>query len=219
MRKSILLLSTIFLGALNVYQASDYDKILHSYKQALGSQIRASKSVVTNKSQVVVKLKKSLPTGVYEPHMRNLIDKVLVYLGVEHKEDWERLLYLTAIAETDGGRYTRQIGCSYGGKGILQTEVPTERDSLRWCKVKHPELYAKIKSLRIPAKLDVHETEYNHAYAIALAYLEYYWRHVNPKNKTTLELAKLWKLKYNTIKGKGRVDKVMNKIVAMGINL
>lgn len=155
--------------------------------------------------------------GIEEKHLRRVIDKVLVYLEVPDREHWERLIYLTAIVESDGGRYLKQV--KGPARSPFQTEPETEKDILRWCKVKHPELYQKVRSLRFPARLEVHEAECNLAYAVALCYLEYFHRNVNPKNMSVAQLARTWKEKYNTYLGRGTVEKALKKVAYFNVNL
>ena len=159
----------------------------------------------------------STETGIYHKHLRNIIRATLEYLQVSDRHDWERLLLLTAITESDGGRYTRQLRGP--AKGVFQSEPKTEKECLKWVKIKHPELYEKIKKLRVPAHLDIHEGEYNIAYGVAMAYMEYLRRHVNPKGMTTVELAKTHKVFYNTYLGKGTVDRTIRKLKEFNVNL
>lgn len=186
-------------------------------ERLLEASQRRLEACADRKPREIIKYRRSLPTGVYEPHLRNIIHNVLVYLEVKNPSDWERLLYLTACVESDGGRYTRQV--KGPARGFFQTERPTEKDSLKWCKIKHPDLYEKIKKLRIPAHLDVHETEYNVAYATALAYLEYFWRKVDPTDKSMEQLAYIHKKYYNTYLGKATIKNSIAKITAMNVRL
>ena len=155
--------------------------------------------------------------GIEEKHLRRVIDKVLVYLEVPDREHWERLIYLTALVESDGGRYLKQV--KGPARSPFQTEPETEKDILRWCKVKHPELYQKIRSLRFPARLEVHEAECNLAYAVALCYLEYYWRKANPVGKSVKELCEIHKKLYNTFLGKATVERSLRLIKKFNVNL
>ena len=149
--------------------------------------------------------------GINPTHIKNIIRSTLGYLGVSNIKDWERLLYLTLVAESDGGYYTRQLGKG-PAKGIYQLEPETEKDILKWLKVKHVELYKKIKNLRIPVYLGIHEAEYNLAYSTAMAYMEYFRRGVNPVNSTTEDLARLHKKYYNTYLGKASVNGTLKKL-------
>lgn len=155
--------------------------------------------------------------GIEEKHLRRVIDKVLVYLEVPNRYDWERLIYLTAIVESDGGRYLKQIRGP--AKSPFQTEPETERDILRWCKAKRPELYRKIRTLRFPAHLEIHEAECNLAYAVALCYLEYVHRKVDPKGMSVKELCQTWKKNYNTYLGKGTVKRALYLVEKFNVNL
>ena len=155
--------------------------------------------------------------GIEEKQLRRVIDKVLVYLEVPDRWHWERLIYLTALVESDGGRYLKQVRGP--ARSPFQTEPETEKDILRWCKVKHPELFKKVRSLRFPARLEVHEAECNLAYAVALCYLEYYWRKADPVGKNVKELCEIHKKLYNTFLGKATVERSMRLVKKFNVNL
>ena len=169
------------------------------------------------KGEAKKSVRRTQAPGIYSKHLRLIIDKTLVFLEVKNRFHWERLIYLTAIAESDGGRYLRQV--KGPAKSPFQTEPETEKDILRWCKAKRPDLYQKIRMLRVPARLEIHEAEYNLSYAVALCYLEYLSRGVDPKNKTTKELAILHKIYYNTYLGKASVPRTLRKIEEFGVKI
>lgn len=156
--------------------------------------------------------------GMYGEHLRGVIRAALSYIGAKHIPQWERLLCLTIAAESQMGRYTRQL--KGPARGITQVEPDTERTALRWLSKNEPDMFARLKQLRVPAKLDIHEAEYNAAYSIALAYAVYRWRQVEPTAEMTVDdLAAVYKAKYNTAKGKANVDAVLTRLTAYGIDL
>lgn len=196
------------------------------YQQDLNKGIDSKKlqSLQVEKAELQAKIKrlnmssKSAP-GIFAPHLKLLIKTMLTYFSVNEAEhaDWTRLLMLTVIAESDKGRLLRQV--QGPAKGIFQCERETERDVLNWLKAKYPSDYQKIKDIRVPAKLGMHEAEYNLAYSTALCYFIYKWRKVQPQGKNTLELAKLYKQFYNTNLGKATVKGVLSKIEEMRIKI
>ena len=157
--------------------------------------------------------------GIYAAHLKILIQATLTYFSVAPEElaDWERLLLLTVVAESDKGRLLRQV--KGPAKGIFQTEGATEKDVLAWLKNRRPIDYEKIKAIRVPAKLDLHEAEFNLAYSTALCYFIYKWRRANPLGKDVKSLAKMYKKLYNTPLGKANVDKVLAKLGEMKIKI
>lgn len=176
--------------------------------------VRASAKPTPNPNWLI---KKSSRRGVHVPHLRLQIRAVLDYLGLPNKADWERLVLLTIAAESDCGYYTRQA--KGPAKGIVQLEIPTEKDVLAFYRIKRPELYKKIRSLRVPAKLNIHEAEYNTAYAISMCIGEYLRRGYSPHGATRTDLAKAWKKHYNTYLGKGTVERALAAVDEHGISL
>jgi hypothetical protein len=104
-------------------------------------------------------------------------------------------------------------------KGIVQIEPSTEKEVLQWLKVKKPELYEKVRKLRVPARLHLHEAEYNNAYAVALCYGVYLMRKVNPHKKDAKQLAQVYKRYYNTVLGKATVPGVLAKLEEYGVRI
>jgi len=156
-------------------------------------------------------------TGMYQKHLRGIIRATLQHMGCKQVADWERLLLLTVAAESNMGTWTRQLRGP--ARGIVQVEPATERNVLRWMQRHKPDLYARIKALRVPAKLAIHEAEYNTSYALAMCYGVYVMRDVNPHKKTTKQLAQLYKRHYNTAKGKATVDGVLAKLDTFGVRI
>lgn len=187
-----------------IFAGSSYVDRYHMEElQKLRMASKSQKTVYQSKEYKV------LYRGIHRGHLEEVIDKTLVHLGVKNRDAWTRLLLLTAMTESDCGRLLKQV--SGPAKGLMQTEIPTEKDVLRWTQQKYPELYEKVRQLRVPARLEIHEAQYNIAYSIAVAYLEYLHRKVNPVGKTHKQLAEIWKKHYNTYKGKGRVNVAVSK--------
>lgn len=155
--------------------------------------------------------------GIAHSHVRNVIRSTLEFLGLR-REDWERLLMLTVCTESDMGRYLHQV--KGPAKGIWQVEPETERTVLNWLEKREKGMYEKVKRLRVPARLDIHEMEYNLAYAVAVAVNVYRMRKVNPHPKSGVEdLANIYKKHYNTYKGKATVKGVLEKLEAYNVRL
>ena len=157
------------------------------------------------------------PRGISQRHLRGIIGGTLEYLGVKQRRDWERLLLLTVVTESDCGAYTRQLRGP--ARGAVQMEPETERCVTAWLKKKRPDLYAKIKALRVPARLPLHELEYNNAYGIAMSYALYVMRKADPKGKSTKELAAIYKRLFNTMQGKATVGGVLAKLDSFGVRI
>lgn len=155
--------------------------------------------------------------GIYLPHLKRLVRATIEHLELKNQRDWERLVILTIAAESDMGRYTKQI--KGPAIGIGQLEKPTEKDVLRFLRIKMPETYQKVRELRFPAKLNVHEAEINHAYAIAMCIGEYLRRGFDPHNKTTDELVHAYKKHYNTYLGKATIKGVYEKMQEFGVKI
>ena len=149
------------------------------------------------------------PQGIHVPHLRALIDSTLQYLGVRGK-GWKKLLLLTALHESKAGAYTRQLRGP--AQGLMQIEPETEHSALVWSAHNRPALFNRLKSLRCQAKLSIHEMQYNHAYAIGIAYTVYLMRKANPEKENTEGLARLYKKHFNTYKGKATIKGVLNSV-------
>ena len=155
--------------------------------------------------------------GISQQHLKRVISSTLRYLSIPKISDWSRLILLTIATESDMGRYLKQI--KGPARGLVQVEPATERTALDWLKSKQPALYEKIKKLRIPARLSTHEAEYNLSYSVALCYAVYAMRHVDPTGKTSEQLAKLYKIHYNTVKGKATIDGVLIKLADFKVRI
>lgn len=149
-------------------------------------------------------------TGVSVTHLRDIIMHTMQYMQVPNVGDWRRLLMITALQETHGGKWLRQIRGP--ANGLMQVEPETERVALRWLARHDPQKYALLRKLRVPARLGAHEMQYNHAYCIAVAYAVYRMRHVNPSGCSVERLARLYKQHYNTARGKATVTGVLERV-------
>ena len=219
MKKSVKIVAGIFLcgvttiigGALHMSSLGNELNIkkqeirkLESENQKLeGEKARLEKSVKR------LRAGNSVP-GISQVHLKRVITSTLQYLGIPKISDWERLILLTIATESDMGRYLKQV--KGPARGLVQVEPATERETLDWLKSKRPALYEKVKKLRIPARLATHEAEYNLSYSVALCYGVYLMRKVDPSGKSSEELAKLYKIHYNTVKGKATIPGVLAKL-------
>lgn len=147
--------------------------------------------------------------GIYVPHLRRVVKSTIEFLNLKGAADWERLVLLTIAAESDCGHYLKQV--KGPAKGIAQLEEPTEVDVLAFYKRKMPITYKKIQELTIPADLSVHQAEGNLPYAIAMCIGEYLRRGYRPYGASTEELARAWKVNYNTVLGRGTVAGALRK--------
>ena len=156
-------------------------------------------------------------SGIRQSHLKGIINSVLAHLGEKNTKDWTRLLCLTIATESNMGQLTKQIGGP--ARGITQVEPSTEKETLAWLSKHQPKVFEALKKLRVPARITIHEAEYNIAYSVGLAYGVYRMRKVDPSKKSAKELAKLYKKYYNTYKGKATVDGVMTKLLAHNVNI
>jgi len=160
---------------------------------------------------------KGSSTGIRQSHLKGIIISVLTHLGEKNTRDWTRLLCLTIATESNNGHFTKQLRGP--ARGITQVEPTTEKEVLVWLSKHHPKTFEALRKLRVPAKVGIHEAEYNMAYSIGLCYGVYRMRKVNPSKKSTKELATLYKKYYNTYKGKATVEGVMTKLLAYNVQL
>ena len=206
------------LLASNIQQYRLYEKQQLTLLQAEHEldQARAQHRELTARVESLRRME-PMPRGISQHHLRGIISGTLEYLGVKQRRDWERLLLLTVVTESDCGAYTRQLRGP--ARGAVQMEPETERHVLAWLRAKQPDMYAKVKALRVPAKLTIHELEYNNGYGVAMAYSLYVMRKANPHGKTTRELAGIYKRLFNTVKGKATVDGVLAKLDTFGVRI
>jgi hypothetical protein len=135
----------------------------------------------------------------------NIVQPVLKFMDMGGL-DAEELLIGTAVQESGGLRYVRQLG---GGPALsfFQIEPATHQDIHKNYLAYRPELLQQVNRLRFDA-FQGHEVELmgNMAYSVAIARLVY--RRVRaplPNKDNVMEMAKYWKMNYNTLKGKGTV--------------
>lgn len=210
--------AAVSLGAANYMQYRAHERMAcellqqeHRHSLALQTQ-KELRAEITR-----LQARDPQPTGMDQRHLRGIIRATLEYVGVQDTHDWERLLLLTVVTESNLGTWTRQLRGP--ARGIVQIEPRTERCVLDWMKTCRPELYAKVKSLRVPARLNIHEAEYNTSYALALCYGVYIMRKAQPKGKPPIALAQIYKDKYNTKAGKATVAGVMGKLSKFGVKI
>lgn len=219
------ILRTIVLGLACIAMFIFTEVSLQTYEKLNKTMIELKKAddKLTEFAKENEQLKKALQeckgskAGIKQTHLKGIISSVLVYLGEKNPKDWTRLLCLTIATESNMGQFTKQM--KGPARGITQVEPSTEREVLAWLHKYHPKTFEHLRKLRVPAKLGIHEAEYNMAYSIGLCYGVYRMRKVNPSKKSTKELAALYKKYYNTYKGKATVDGVMTKLIAYNVKL
>jgi hypothetical protein len=137
-------------------------------------------------------------------HFREyVIRPTLNHLGL-YSENAEELLLATAIQESRL-TYLKQLG-NGPAVSVYQVEPATHADIwdnyLRY----HPELNAKLQALKSDAYRlkGVQEMTHNLAYATAIARIHYLRvPHPLPDKNSVEEMARYWKIYYNTVKGRG----------------
>lgn len=133
----------------------------------------------------------------------HIIRPTLNYLGL-YSEDAEELLLATAIQESRL-TYLKQLG---GGPAVsvYQVEPATHADIWdNYLKYK-PGLHAKLKALKSDAfrSKGAQEMMHNLAYATAIVRIHYLRVPKPLPSKDSVEdMAKYWKVYYNTVKGRG----------------
>ena len=140
----------------------------------------------------------------------NIIQPVLKYMDMGGLNA-EELLLATAVHESGGLQYVRQLG---GGPALslFQIEPRTHDDIWKNYVGYRPQLGAMLNRLRFDAfKGQQLELMGNIPYSVAIARLVYKRaRGALPDKDNVKEMAKYWKLNYNTMKGKGTVDEFIN---------
>lgn len=158
---------------------------------------------------------------MYHQQIREAIETILKHLNPEirYSRKAVELLMLTCAAESHGGRYIKQLGTG-PARGIFQIEPDTWMD----CYI-HFLDYPQYKRLKLKINLlrshgGKFDLALNIGYQICIARL-IYWRkrplipivHFYKDNLTpgsAAKLAQYWKRHYNTVKGKGRVQKAID---------
>jgi len=210
--------TAVLLIASNVQQHRLYQRQEIALLQAENKleQSKAQNKELTERVESLRRMEPT-PTGVSQKHLRGIIRATLQHMGCKQTADWERLLLLTVAVESNMGTWTRQLRGP--ARGIVQVEPATERDVLRWMQKHKPDLYARIKALRVPARLSIHEAEYNTSYALAICYGVYVMRKADPHKKSTRELAAIYKRLFNTMAGKATVGGVLAKLDSFGVRI
>jgi len=138
---------------------------------------------------------------------RDMINEVTTYLGIQNKTG-TNLLMGTAAQESKLGTYFKQIG-EGPALGIFQMEPNTEKDIWENYLNYNQKLKNKINTLLWTS--GIKELQYNIAYQIAIARMQYY-RHSEPlpKPDNIWGLALYWKKYYNTPLGKGTTEEFVD---------
>jgi len=151
--------------------------------------------------------------GIHPAQLRDfIITPVLVHLNM-HSPAAVNLLMLTAAAESQMGRFVRQMGGP--ALGIFQMEPLTHDDI--WTHYITPNV-ATVLSRWLPAQAQIAELAHeqligNIWYAAAMCRLHY--RRVSaplPEATDTSGLAAYWKQHYNTPKGRGTIAHALGAI-------
>lgn len=125
--------------------------------------------------------------------------------------DAEELMIATAVQESGGLKYIRQLG---GGPALsfFQIEPATEKDVIDNYVKYRPDLLNLIETLRFSwSKGTEHELLTNMAYATAIARLCYRrQREPLPDKNDVMGMGKYWKRYYNTLHGKGTVNEFIH---------
>ena len=139
--------------------------------------------------------------------VRQIIKTTLLYID-KYSEDAEELLMLTAAVESGLGTYMYQVNGP--ARGIFQMEPATENDCWKnYLNLRNDAYIEKIKNLKFSG-LD--NLPYNLAYQVALCRVHCLRvTEAIPPKTDVKALAEYWKKYYNTVKGKGTVDKAVKE--------
>lgn len=158
--------------------------------------------------------------------LRSLITRVLKAANL-YSESATELLMLTAAVESNLGQYIKQKGKG-PALGIFQMEPATEDDIWNNYLSYKSSLREIVHEFYLEFCFDeIKNLEYNLAYQILMARI-HYLRVPSPlpeikyipmsmvitktlTEESILSLANYWKVYYNTIKGKGTIEKAVNK--------
>lgn len=136
--------------------------------------------------------------------LRNeIIKPALVAVGLYSKPA-EDLVFGTACVESNCGEYLRQINGP--ALGIFQMEPATHDDIYKNFLKYKPELKARVMRLFSPGLSVSENLKSNLMYAAAMCRI-YYLRAPLPIPEDLQGQAEYWKKYYNTVKGKGSVEK------------
>ena len=135
--------------------------------------------------------------------MKELIEDTLNKLSPEipFSEDAVNLVWGTGAHESAGFKYRKQLG---GGPALsyFQIEPNTFNDIVSNFLKYKPKLVAKIKSICDVSELNSNDLYLNDRLAICMCRVHYF-RCKEPIPNSIEGYAALWKLRYNTIHGKG----------------
>ena len=145
--------------------------------------------------------------GIKSDDLRHEVIRPTLKLLGEWSKGAENLLMGTCAQESDMGHLLVQTNGN--AEGIFQME-PNTHDGI-WANYlpKQPSLALGI--YRLTNTLEHGIMIYNLKYACAMSYVYYHWRleikkQAWPAHDDVTELAKVWKVHYNTIKGAGTVE-------------
>ena len=143
--------------------------------------------------------------GMHKDQLRGLIEDTLPLIGM-YSEDATELLMGTAAVESKLGYYIKQIGGP--ARGIFQMEPETEADLWENYLRYKPELREIMDDLGYfgpnPSTL-----VYDLRYQILMARI-HYKRVPDALPTSIVGQARYWKVHYNTVAGKGTVEKYLD---------
>ncbi len=136
-----------------------------------------------------------------------IIRPTLEYIGL-WSQSAENLVLGTAIQESGGLRYIDQLTPGPGpAYGLYQLEKPTHDDIWTRYLPQHPELLDKVDDLLSIWPTHIEQLRTNIQYATAMCRIFYYrFPDKLPAADDIEGLGKLYKLRYNTYKGKASVE-------------
>jgi hypothetical protein len=152
---------------------------------------------------------------MFEPEQfRSLVKDTLCTLAEDsgipglYSDEAVELLMLTAAQESHLGRYLVQL--KGPAKGVFQIEPNTHDDLFKNYLTYKPSLKAAVQQFA-SSKLPHENLRSNLAYQVVIARLIYFRKsEPMPKTGKVEDLARYWKVHYNTMLGKGTIQEAMN---------
>ncbi len=151
--------------------------------------------------------------------MRQLVEETLKEFGY-YTPDSANLILGTIAQESAYGKYRRQLG-NGPALGIAQMEPTTFNDIVKNFLSYRLGIITRIKKTCGVTELKAEDLETNDKLAICMCRVQYL-RFKNPIPKDLIGYAVLWKLRYNTPLGAGKVEEFIknyNKYVLTDIEI
>lgn len=160
--------------------------------------------------QILLNTKEAKEIGmtIHKDQLRGLIVDVLKEVDL-HSEDAVELLMLTAAVESELGTAIQQYG-NGPALGIFQMELDTCQDiENNWLRFKDDHFQWRVKTFDNQGDLAIN-LKGNIPFQIVRARLHYLRKpDALPHHSDVKGMAEYWKKHYNTIHGKGTVDKAI----------